>query len=94
MPACDVLYFDPAHLGQVPRDQAGTPLGPPGDGWRPCPAPGQVWTDPELVLRFVCPGHRRQLTALHAAGLADRIRWARSGLPTDTTTTHLQGGSS
>jgi hypothetical protein len=36
--------------------------------------------DPELVLRFVCVRHRRQLAALHAAGLADRIRWARTGL--------------
>jgi hypothetical protein len=82
MAACDVLYFDPAHAGQVRRDRAGLPLGPPGDGWRPGPAAGQVWTDPELVLRFICAQHRRQLTALHAAGLASRIRWARSGLPT------------
>jgi len=85
MAGCDVLYFDPA--------QAGTPFGPPGDGWQPCPARGQVWTDPELVLRFVCTDHRRQLTALYAAGLADRIRWARSGLPTGAPT-QQQGGSS
>jgi hypothetical protein len=77
---CDVLYYDPAQAGQVPRDPSGQPLGPPGDGWQPCPAAGQVWMDPELVLRFVCVRHRRQLAALHAAGLADRIRWARTGL--------------
>ena len=68
MAGCDVLYYDPAHAG-------------PADGWRPCPASGQVWTDPDLVLRFVCPAHRRQLTALWAAGRADRIRWGRPGLP-------------
>jgi hypothetical protein len=70
MAACDVLYYDLAHVG-----------GGPGDGWRPCTAPGNVWTDPERVLRFVCVTHRRQLTALHAVGLADRIRWGRLGLP-------------
>jgi hypothetical protein len=32
MAGCDVLYFDPSQVGQVPRDQTGTPLGPPGDG--------------------------------------------------------------
>jgi hypothetical protein len=69
MAACDVLYYAPAQAG-------------PGDGWRPCPASGQVWTDPDQVLRFVCATHRRQLTALHAAGLAGRIRWGRPGLPT------------
>ena len=63
MAGCDVLYHDPAHAG-------------PGDGWRSCSARGAVWTDPDLVLRFVCGEHRRQLTALWAAGLADRIRWA------------------
>jgi hypothetical protein len=68
MAACDVLFYDPAHAG-------------PGDGWRLCPAAGQVWTDPGQVLRFVCHPHRRQLTALWAAGLADRIRWGRPGLP-------------
>jgi hypothetical protein len=57
--------------------------GPEAGRWRPCTAPGQVWTDPDQVLRFVCATHRRQLTALHAAGLADRIRWGRPGLPTD-----------
>jgi hypothetical protein len=82
MAGCDVLFFDPAQAGQVRRDPAGNPLGPPGDGWRPCPAPGQVWTDPELVLRFVCVDHRRQLVALHAAGLADQVRWQRPGLST------------
>ena len=41
MAGCDVLYYDPAHAG-------------PEDGWRPCPAAGQVWTDPGQVLRFVC----------------------------------------
>ena len=79
MAACDVLYHDPAHAG-------------PGGAWRPCLARGAVWTDPDLVLRFVCSEHRRQLTALHAAGLADRIRWARDGLAIGTPT-HTQGGS-
>jgi hypothetical protein len=79
MPGCDLLYYDSAHAGA-------------GDGWRPCRAPGLVWTDPELVLRFVCREHRRQLTALHAAGLADRTRWARDGLATGTPTPK-QGGS-
>ena len=74
MAGCDVPYFDPAQVGQVHRDSAGHPLGPASDGWRPCPAAGQVWTDPELVLRFVCAEHRRQLTALHAAGLAGRAK--------------------
>jgi hypothetical protein len=31
---------------------------------------------------MVCAPHRRQLTALHAAGLAGRIRWGRPGLAT------------
>jgi hypothetical protein len=92
MAACDVLYYNPAHAGQVHRGPAGNPLGLASDGWRPCPAAGQVWTDPELVLRFVCVTHRRQLTALHAAGLASRIRWARTGLATGAAT-HQQGGS-
>jgi hypothetical protein len=70
MAACDVLYHDPAHAGPGP-----------GDGWRPCPAPGQVWTDPDQVLRFICTAHRRQVATLHAAGLGDRIRWGRPGLP-------------
>ena len=69
MAACDALFYDPAHAG-------------PGDGWRPCSAAGNVWTDPDLVLRFVCREHRRQLTALHAAGLAGRVRWGRPGLQT------------
>ena len=67
MAACDVLYYDPAHTG-------------PGGGWRPCLAAGQVWTDPGQVLRFICRAHRRQVAALHAAGLADRISWGRPGL--------------
>jgi hypothetical protein len=92
MAGCDVLYFDPGQVGQVRRDPAGTHLAPVSDGWLPCPARGQVWTDPELVLRFICAEHRRQLSALHAAGLAGRVRWARSGLPTGAPT-HLQGGS-
>src|SRR5919204_2224899 len=74
--------FDPAQVGQVSRDPAGVTLGPASDGWQPCSAPGRVWTDPELVLRFVCAPHRRQLTPLHAADLASRIRWARPGVPT------------
>jgi hypothetical protein len=45
-------------------------------------SPGQVWTDPDQVSRFVCATHRRPLVALHPAGLADRIRWGRPGLPT------------
>ena len=69
MAGCDALYYDPAHAG-------------PAHGWRPCTAPGQVWTDPELVLRWVCPRHRRQLVALRAAGLADQVRWQRPGLAT------------
>jgi hypothetical protein len=79
MAGCDVLYFDPT---QGRRDPAGQRLGPASDGWRPCTAPGQVWTDPDLVMRWVCTRHRRQLTALHAAGLADLVRWQRPGLPT------------
>ena len=67
MPGCDVLFYDPAHAD-------------PGTGWRPCPAAGQVWTDPDQVLRLICTTHRRQLTVLWAAGLADRIRWGRPGL--------------
>jgi hypothetical protein len=70
MAACDVLYHDPAHAGRGPDA-----------GWRPYPAAGQVWTDPGQMLRFVCANHRRQLNALHAAGLGDRIRWGRPGLP-------------
>jgi hypothetical protein len=34
------------------------------------------------VLRWICTRHRRQLTALHTAGLADQVRWQRPGLPT------------
>ena len=79
MAGCDVLYHDPARAG-------------PAGGWRSCSARGAVWTDPDLVLRFVCAEHRRQLTALWAAGLADRIRWARDGLAIGTRI-HTQGGS-
>jgi hypothetical protein len=68
MAACDVLYHDPTHAS------------PGADGWRPCTARGQIWTDPGQVLRWVCTRHRRQLVALHAAGLAGRIRWGRPGL--------------
>jgi hypothetical protein len=70
MAGCDLLYYDPTA-------QAGRG---PDAGWRPCPASGQVWTDPGQMLRFVCATHRRQLVAPHAAGLADRIRWSRPGL--------------
>jgi hypothetical protein len=87
MGGCDVLYFDPAQVGQVRHDPAGQPLGPASDGWQPCTAPGQVWTDSERVLRFVCTTHRRQLVALWAAGLASRIRWARDGLAIESATT-------
>jgi hypothetical protein len=80
MAGCDVLYFDPTQAGQARRNPAGHPLGPASDGWRPCTAPGQIWTDPDLVLRWVYTRHRRQLTALHAAGLADQVRWQRPGL--------------
>jgi hypothetical protein len=45
-------------------------------------SPSQVWTDPDLVLRWICTKHRRQLTALHAAGMASQVRWQRPGLPT------------
>ena len=69
MAACDVLYYAPAQAGS-------------GDGWRSCPAHGNVWTDPDQVLRFICTDHRRQVAALHAAGLAGRVRWARPGLAT------------
>ncbi len=77
MASCDVLYYDPTHRG---RDHH--PLGPAGDGWRPCTAPGQAWTDPDRVLRWVCPRHRRQLVALYAGGLAGQVRWQRPGLAT------------
>jgi hypothetical protein len=72
MAGCDVLYYDPTHVRR----------GPASDGWQPCRAPSHVWMDPGLVLRHVCARHRRQLIALHAAGLADRIRWSRTGLAT------------
>ena len=82
MAGCDVLHYDPSLVGRVPCDPAGRPLGPAGDGWQPCTAPGHIWTDPDLVLRWICTRHRRQLTALHAAGLADQVRWQRPGLAT------------
>jgi hypothetical protein len=82
MAGCDVLYYDPTQLGQPRRDPAGQALGPASDGWRPCTAPGQAWTDPDLVLRWICTRHRRQLTALHAGGLAAQVRWQRPGLST------------
>jgi hypothetical protein len=81
MAGCDVLYHDPTQAGQ-PRDRAGHPLAPVSDRWRPCTAPGRIWTDPDLVLRWVCARHRRQLVALHAAGLADQVHWQRLGLAT------------
>ena len=59
MVGCDVLYYAPSQAGSR-------------DGWRPCTPPGQVWTDPDHVLCFVCAEHRRQLLAIHGAGLADR----------------------
>jgi hypothetical protein len=34
------------------------------------------------VLRWICAKHRRQLIALHAAALADQVRWQRPGLST------------
>jgi hypothetical protein len=82
MAGCDVLYFDPTQAGQDHRGRAGHPLGPSSDSWRPCTGPGQVWTDPELVLRWACPRHRRPLVALCAAGLTGRVRWQRPGLAT------------
>jgi hypothetical protein len=68
MASCDVLYYDPTHHDPGGRRH----LDPAGDGWRPCTASGQAWTDPDLVLRWICTRHRRQLVALHAAGLATR----------------------
>ena len=79
MAGCDVLYYDPT---QVRRDPGGRPDGLASDGWRPCTAPGQVWTDPDLVLSWICARNRRQLIALHADGLADQVRWQRPGLAT------------
>jgi hypothetical protein len=80
MAGCDVLYYDPTQVGQL-HDRAGHALGPASDGWQPCTAPGRIWTDPDLMLRWVCAKHRRQLVALHTAGLADQVRWQRPGLP-------------
>ena len=77
MAGCDILYHDPAH-----RDPAGHPLGSTGGGWRPSTAPGHIWSDPDQVLPWICTRHRHQLTALHAAGLADQVRWRRPGLST------------
>jgi hypothetical protein len=75
MAGCDVLYYDPTQAGRVHHD-------PASDGWQPCTAPGHAWTDPELVLRWICTRHRRQLVALHTAGRADQVRWQRPGLAT------------
>jgi hypothetical protein len=75
MAGCDLLYYDPTQVGRLRRD-------PASDGWRPCTAPGQVWTDPDQGLRWICTRHRRQLVALCAAGLAGQVRWQRPGLPT------------
>jgi hypothetical protein len=74
---CDVLYYDPTHLDRAP---AGQPLDSASSSWQPCRAPSHIWMDPELVLRHVCARHRRQLIALHAAGLATQVRWQRPGL--------------
>jgi hypothetical protein len=79
MASCDVLYLDPT---RARRDPAGHSLGSRTDGWRSCTSPGQVWIDPDLVLRWICPRHRRQLVAQHAAGMADQVRWQRPGLST------------
>jgi hypothetical protein len=92
MAGCDVLYYDPTQARRDPptqarRDPATQPLGPASDGWRPCTAPGQAWTDPDLVLRWICARHRRQLVALYAAGLAGQVRWQRPGLPTSPAST-------
>ena len=65
-----------------PEPGRGHPFGPASDGWQPCTAPGHAWTDPDLVLRWICTRHRRQLTALHAAGLANQVHWQRPGLAT------------
>jgi hypothetical protein len=82
MAACEVLWFDPAQVGRAI-------WGPPGrrdhiighhDGWRPCPAAALGWIDPAGTFRHVCPTHQRQVAALHAAGMAGRVRW--TGQPT------------
>jgi hypothetical protein len=77
---CAVLYYDPTRMR---REPSGRPNGLAGDAWRPCTAPGRIWTDPDLILRWVCARHRRQLIVLHAAGLANQIRWQQPGLATD-----------
>jgi hypothetical protein len=74
MAGCDVLDYGPTH-----REPVGHGAGPASDGWQPCTAPGQAWTDPDLVLRWVCTRHRRQLIAVHAAGLAEQVRWQQPG---------------
>jgi len=76
MAACQVRFFDPAQVGRVPVDPFGEQVGPASDGWRSCPAQGRGWLDPAGQWRHVCPTHQRQLTALHHAGQAARIRWA------------------
>ena len=82
MASCDVRYYDPTQVGQPRRDRAGHALGPASDGWQPCTTPGQVWTDPDLVLRWICTRHRRQLVALHTVGRANQVRWQQPGLAT------------
>ena len=80
MAGCDVLYFDPTQAGQ-PRDRAGHPLGPPGDGCgraRPPahldrPRPGAA-----LDLRQASPLAGRPAYA----GPPDQVRWQRPGLAT------------
>jgi hypothetical protein len=76
MAACQLLWFDPAQVGRVPTDPFGEQTGPPGDGFRPCPAQGRGFLDPAGRWRNACPTHQRQLAALHHAGQASRIRWA------------------
>jgi hypothetical protein len=87
MAACQVLWFDPAHVGRVPVDPFGEQAGPASDGWRSCPATGRGWLDPAGQWRHVCPSHQRQLVALHHAGHAGRIRWAQSPSPDSHATT-------
>jgi hypothetical protein len=76
MAACQVLYFDPTHVGRVPVDPFGEQTGPACDGWLSCPAQGRGWQDPTGQWRLVCPTHQRQLAALHHAGRAGSVRWA------------------
>ena len=68
MAGCDVLYHDPAHASS-------------GDGWRPCSAPGQVWTDPEQVLRvrLPCPPPPAHRPPRRWVGRPDPLGPARPG---------------